>query len=174
MSTELDPTTTPEALVETVDGPAAVFDRHLDVLAANRLAGAVSASMTVGTNLARFTFLNPYVEDSVDLWEDEVTRTAGALRASLEAHGEDARFRELIGELMTRSSTFADVWAAGATHSLTEGTSIFDNPMVGRLTLRWTQQQHRPDEGFVLIAWTPADAQSEERLRTLQVLLDAE
>jgi hypothetical protein len=157
-----------DALVE----PVVVFDRHLDVIAANRIAGAVSASLTVGTNLARFTFLNPYVEESVDGWEAEAHRTAAMLRDSLEQHEEDARFRELLGELMARSTAFASEWAAGSVRPAQRGVTTFDNPLVGRIVLRWEQLRRSEDFEHVLVLWVPADDGSAARLEELRALLD--
>ena len=157
-----------QEFVDALTEPAAVFDRHLDVVAANALAGAVSASMSVGTNLARFTFLNPYVEDAVAAWEREAHRTAAALRASLAAHGEDPRFRELIGELMAASPAFADEWTSDVAATVTHGTSTIENPLVGRMVLRWDQLLRGGDPDQVVILWTAADVESAARLALMR------
>lgn len=158
-----------DALVE----PVVVLDRHLDVVAANRIAGAVSASLTVGTNLARFTFLNPYVEESADDWEAAAHRTAAMLRDSLEQHDEDPRFRELVGELMARSPAFATEWAAGDAGPDRQGVTTFENPLVGRVALRWEQLRRQDDHEHVLVVWAPIDDASAGRLDELRSLLGA-
>lgn len=170
-----DGTTTASAqeFVDALAEPVVVFDRHLDVVAANPIAGAVSASMTVGTNLARFTFLNPYVEETVDGWEAAAHRTAAMLRDSLEHHDEDPRYRELLGELMARSPAFATEWAAGAVRPARRGVSTFDNPLVGQLVLRWEQLHRGEDPEHVLLLWVPADELTAVRLDELRALLDA-
>ncbi|ROP74705.1 hypothetical protein [Curtobacterium sp. PhB115] len=161
-------TTSAQRFVDARTEPAIAFDRHLDVVAANAIAGAVSASLTVGTNLARFTFLNPYVEDSVEGWESEAHRTAAALRDSLDQHDEDGRFRALLGELMARSNAFALEWAAGAGRAPTEGTTTVENPLVGRLVLRWEHVRRPEDLEHVLVVWSSADADTAERLEALR------
>lgn len=161
-------TTSAQGFVDALTEPAIAFDRHLDVVAANPIAGAVSASLTVGTNLARFTFLNPHVEDSVEGWESEAQRTAATLRDSLDRHDEDARFRALLGELMARSSGFADAWAAGVGSAPTRGTTIVENPLVGRLVLHWEQLARPDDPEHVLVVWTPADPDTAGRLDALR------
>lgn len=165
-------TTSAQDFVDALAEPVVVFDRHLDVVAANRLAGALSASLTVGTNLARFTFLNPWVEDSVDGWEAEAHRTAAMLRDSLDEHDADDRFQELLGELMARSTTFATEWAGGAVRPARRGESTFENPLVGRIDLRWEQLRRLEDPEHVLVVWTAADDESAARLTTLRGLLD--
>jgi len=165
-------TTSAQGFVDALVEPVVVLDRHLDVVAANRVAGALSASLTVGTNLARFTFLNPYVEESVDEWEAEAHRTAAMLRDSLEQHDEDPRFRELLGELMARSPAFATEWAARAEGPASQGVSTFENPLVGRLVLRWEQLRRQDDPEHVVVVWAPADDASVRRLDALRALLE--
>jgi hypothetical protein len=169
----LEPPTTPSAqeFVDALSEPAVVFDRHLDVVAANRIAGAVSASLTVGTNLARSTFLDPAVEDAAEAWDVEVHRTAAMLRDSLEQHEEDARFRTLVGELMARSPAFASEWAAAARRPAARGTTVFRHPLVGRLPLRWEQLRRRDDFEHVLVVWAPADADAGARLAELRTVV---
>ena len=160
-----------QEFVDALAEPAVLFDRRLDVVAANAIAGAVSASLTVGTNLARFTFLNPHVEDSVDAWETEAHRTAAMLRDAVATHDEDERFRALLGELMARSPAFASEWAAGPERPTRRGTSTFDNPLVGRLLLRWEQLERRDDPDHVLVIWAPTDSGSTRRLEALRAVL---
>lgn len=164
-------TTSAQDFVDALAEPAVVFDRYLDVVAANRLAGAVSASLTVGTNLARFTFLNPHVEDSVAGWEAEAHRTAATFRDSLEQHEADTRFRQLLGELMARSPAFASEWAAGADRPAHRGVTTFDNPLVGRVVLRWEQFRRQEDTEHVLVVWTAADDDAAAHLDALRAVL---
>ena len=163
-----------QEFVDALTEPVVVLDRYLDVVAANRIAGAVSASLTVGTNLARFTFLNPYVEDSADDWEESVHRTAAMLRDSLEQHDEDPRFRELVGELMARSPAFASEWAAGRGGPLRRGVTTFENPLVGRVVLRWEHLRRDDDHEHVMVLWAPVDEASARGLDALRDLLRGE
>lgn len=162
---------TPQAFVDSISGPAAVIDQYLDVVAANQLAGAVSASLTVGTNLARFTFLNPQVEDTSADWPEEASRTAGLLRAA--ANQTDPRFRELVGELMARSQRFADEWAGGVTVPQPAGVTTVDNPLVGKIVCAWEQQPWAGDETLAFVKLTPVDDPSAVRLEQLRQLLTA-
>jgi hypothetical protein len=167
-------TASAQEFADTLAEPVVVLDRHLDVVAANRIAGAVSASLTVGTNLARFTFLNPYVEESADDWEEAAHRTAAMLRDSLEQHDEDPRFRELVGELMARSPAFATEWAGGDRGPVRRGVTTFENPLVGRVVLRWEQLRRVDDHEHVLVLWAPVDDASARHLDELRALLGDE
>ena len=160
------------ALVAALDDPAVVFDRHLDVVAANPVAGAVSASFTVGVNLARFTFLNPMVEETTEAWSLAAALTASTLRTSLERFGEDRRFRTLLGDLMAHSAAFAERWAAPPIAAQPRGTVVFTNPLVGVLHLGYEQLQRGVDDDLTVILWAAADPESTERLSRLRELVD--
>jgi hypothetical protein len=157
--------------VDAVGSPMLVFDRHLDVVAANALAGAVSAAFRTGTNLARFAFLNPMVEETTEQWRVEARRVAAVLRESLDRHAEDQRFRSLVGELMAQSEPFAEIWAGPRTAPERHGTSVFRNPLVGVMLLA---QEHllRPEsDEHTIVMWVPVGSDSSERLQRLQALL---
>ncbi|GAB3605170.1 hypothetical protein GCM10027413_05790 [Conyzicola nivalis] len=159
--------------IDAVASPMVVFDRYLDVVASNTLAQAVSAAFRVGSNLGRFTFLNPMVEETAAEWSSEARRVAAALRDSLRRHEADARFRELVGELMAQSEPFAQLWAAPAATPDTRGAVVFKNPLVGEIHLAY-EHLHRPgSDGPTIMLWAPVDAASSERLQQLASILDA-
>ncbi|MBT2502757.1 hypothetical protein [Curtobacterium sp. ISL-83] len=160
-----------QEFVTALESPAAVVDRYLDVVAANRLAGAVTASFTVGTNLARFTFLNPFVEDSIGSWDLQAERNVGMLRDSVERFEEDDRFRDLLGELMARSPVFATKWAARSAVPERRGVTEFDNPLVGRLALGFEQLRRHGDDEYVVVLWAPVDDAARAGLRRLRELV---
>ncbi|WP_382304004.1 hypothetical protein [Herbiconiux sp. UC225_62] len=161
-----------QEFVAGVSAPIVVFDKHLDVVAANEIAGAVSASFAVGVNLARFTFLNPMVEETTDDWASAAAMTASSLRASLEHYDEDQRFRELVGDLMTHSAAFAEQWAAASpTATPQSGVSVFSNPLVGVLRLAYEQLRRPVPDEYTYILWAPVDPESADRLARLQGIL---
>jgi len=153
--------------IAAVASPVLVFDRHLDVVDANDLAGAVSASFRIGTNLARFTFLNQMVEETTADWQRESRRTVALLRDFLGRSNDDQRFRELLGELMAQSETFAELWGRAADEPETYGTSSFTNPLVGAMRLGY-EHFHQPDDDHVVMLWVPADRVSAQRLDRLR------
>jgi hypothetical protein len=162
-----------DSYIAAVASPVLVFDRHLDVINANQLAGAVSASFRRGTNLARFTFLNPMVEETTADWNRESRRTVAVLRELLSGGSEDQRFRVLLGELMARSEAFAELWGGSVDTPETHGTSVFNNPLVGAMRLSY-EHFHRPnDDEHVVMLWVPADRVSAERLDRLRERVSA-
>ena len=166
-----DAALTPQSVVDAMSNPGAVIDRYLDVVAANALAGAVSAALALGSNLARFTFLNPQVEDTSADWPEEARRTAGVLRAASERFGADARFRKLVGELMARSQRFADEWAAETAVPASAGMATVDNPLVGKIVCAWEQRPFATDDELTVVELVPTDQASTVRLERLRQLL---
>jgi hypothetical protein len=155
---------------DTFASPMVVCDRYLDVVAGNRLAGAVSDAFQVGTNLARSAFLNPAFEDTTGQWAAEARQIAVALRHRLQRHHDDPRFRALIGELMINSGRFADFWAEPSALPARRGTSAFHNPHVGTLHLAH-EELHRADfDEHTIILWAPIDAVTTDRLEELRAM----
>jgi hypothetical protein len=156
--------------VDAVSSPMVVYDRYLDVVAVNPLAGAVSRVFREGTNLARAAFLDPVVEDTLGQWAAEARQIAAALRYRLQRHHDDPRFRALLGELMTHSGRFADYWAETATEHERRGTSAFHNPLVGTLHLAHEELRRSEFDEQTIILWVPVDAATAERLEELRAL----
>jgi hypothetical protein len=157
--------------VEAVASPMVVYDRHLDVVAANALAGAVSGAFRVGINLARFTILNPMVEETTDGWRVEAGRVAALLREALARHDEDPRYRGLVGELVARSAPFAELWADPGAVPERHGTSVFRNPLVGVLHLAHEHLRRADADEHTILLWAPVDPATAERLEELRAML---
>ncbi len=91
--------------------PALVYDRHLNVVVSNELAGIVQPTFRVGSNLARAAFLNEELDRSLGDVPVKHARVAAELREALETQGEDAAYVSLVGELASLSDAFARSWA---------------------------------------------------------------
>nr|WP_281372941.1 hypothetical protein [Kineococcus aurantiacus] len=149
--------------------PAVLRSRHLDVLASNQLARRLTAAFEPGVNVARFAFLNPIVPDLTPDWVTFTRLVAETLRASLERHREDARFRALVGELAARSDDFNRAWAGPRPEPPGTGQFGWEHPVVGRLALAYQELRARGGEdGEVLVLWRPVDGVSAERLERLR------
>ncbi|MCS5731373.1 hypothetical protein N1031_16535 [Herbiconiux moechotypicola] len=150
--------------------PAFVRDRYLTVVAANRLARAVSTAFHQGVNLAVAAF-----ED------DDLLREAGdrplardrvmeRLRESLARHETDARFEALLARLALsddalgverRESPGADA------PSVTLGFTQADGGVVRLTSMELGIQNHHD---LVLVVWRAADEDSRLALARLQGL----
>ena len=117
--------------------PAYVYDRYMDVLAANPLATAVAPYHAVGVNLVRAAFLDSRVRDMYGDWEWITESTVAALRALVGPDVDDPRLNELVGELSVRSERFRQLWARHDVSPKRSGKSLLDHPQVGPLELSY-------------------------------------
>jgi hypothetical protein len=141
------------------DTPALIFDRHLDVVASNRIAVALAPGFSVGANLARFTFLNDAVDTEVDDGPIKRAQVAAILRDSLGRHVEDGDFLDLVGELALGSENFSRSWAD--TESLeNRGEFAFVLESAERFFLRYSLISLVEPVGQTLVLWQPASERS--------------
>ena len=128
----LDPSV--QHLLDNWAGVAAfVRGPRLDVLAGNRLAGALSPMYTAGHNLARDMFLEPAVRKLFPDWAEIAAQTVAALRAG--ADPGDPELARLVAELAA-DPEFRAWWARHDVRPARDETKHFHHPVVGPLTLR--------------------------------------
>ena len=107
-----------------------------DVLAANRLATALSPSIRPGANRLRSMFLE---EDERDLhpdWENAIGGMVASFRASIGTDAGDPRIAQLVGELSLASEPFRRLWARHDVRPLAGAAIRIRHPQVGLLELR--------------------------------------
>jgi hypothetical protein len=92
------------------------------------------------------------------------------LRDSLEQHDEDARFRDIVGELSAKSHVFSEVWAEDARPADT-GTANYRHDATGEFTLSYRQLWVAEDHDDVLMVWRPTDAASRSALSLLGAIV---
>lgn len=163
------------ALLEAWRGvPAFVRDGHLDVVASNALARAVSSGFTPGVNLVRFTFLNEWTVDAISEWDDTSAQVVAILKGELGARQDDPAFRTLVGELAVRSEQFSSVWADVEATIRAIGTITLDHPLVGPLQLTY-QTLGVPDApDLALVIWTAAPGSAQDALDRLIAIVEAQ
>jgi transcriptional regulator with XRE-family HTH domain len=123
-------------LLDVLELPAFVESRLFDVLAANRLATALSPRIRPGENRLRSMFLD---EDERDLhpdWERSVGGMVASFRTSLGTDVDDPRLAQLVGELSLGSELFRQLWARHDVKPLAGGSMRMRHPQVGMLELR--------------------------------------
>jgi len=148
------------------EAPALVYDRHLTVLIANELAGEVQSAFTVGTNLARATFLVTDLDDGVDDGDQKREQVAAALRDAVQQHDEDRAYVELVGELAARSNPFAEAWATDLPVAPTGEFRFRDG-----MTLAYHRFLAPGPEGDTLLLWRGADEASTTKLASIAARL---
>ncbi|WP_432947432.1 helix-turn-helix domain-containing protein [Kribbella sp. CA-253562] len=113
--------------------PAYVRNRRFDVLAANKLAMALSPLYTPGRNLVQGMFLDTGVRSLFPDWADIAEQTAAALRA--EADPRDPAVGEIVASVLA-DDHFRRVWEGHDVRPVRSEVKRFDHPAVGPLTLQ--------------------------------------
>lgn len=160
------------SLLQTVALPAFVEDRHLDVLAANPLARALSPSFAANQNRLRSMFLDPGDRSLFVDWDATTAQLVAAFRVSVGNDADDARTVELVGELSLRSPRFRQLWARHDVQPRV-GTpaSRLMHPQLGELTLMREKLSIGGTDGQVLAVWhAEPNSVSSEKLAMLASL----
>lgn len=153
-------------------GPAFVRDRHQNLVATNAL-GAAFYSPVIGAggrvpNLARFQFLDPAARDFYPDWDLFAQMCVGIMRVEAGRDPHDRTMQDLVGELTTRSETFARLWSAHDVRTHGTGTKRFHHPVVGELTLAYEELAVTAEDGMALLVYTAEPGSpSAERLQML-------
>jgi transcriptional regulator with XRE-family HTH domain len=160
-------------VLDSMTGAAAfVRNQRLDILAVNRLGGALYApvvdSPELGGNLARFVFLDPRATDFYRDWNAIARDAVGSLRISAGRNHDDPVMAELIGELSIRSDQFRTRWAAHDVKYYRSGVQHFHHQAVGDLDLDYDALELPADPGLTIVTYTarPGSA-GHEALRQL-------
>jgi transcriptional regulator with XRE-family HTH domain len=123
-------------LIATVNLPAFVESRRFDVLAANRLAIALSPALRPGENRLRSVFLDPAERDLYADWPRAIESLVASFRVSIGTDSDDSRIAQLVGELSLASEPFRKLWARHDVRALAGGEVRLHHPEVGPLALR--------------------------------------
>jgi len=142
-------------LIDQLPLPAFVTGRHLDVLAANALARALSPTFTPGRNVLRELFLDPAARELHRDWERATASLVGGLRERAGADA-DERLATLVGELSIRSERFAALWARADVGHRGDGSDHLVHPMVGELQLRLEKLDLAAADGQQLVIYHAA------------------
>lgn len=123
-------------LLQTLDLPAWVQDRHFDVVAANAIARALSPTLHPGRNRLLSVFLDPDERALFADWDVVARHLVASFRASVAANADDPRTTELVNELSARDPRFRELWAGhGVANRVDRPPVRFAHPVVGELVL---------------------------------------
>ncbi|GAA3576776.1 helix-turn-helix transcriptional regulator [Kribbella ginsengisoli] len=117
--------------------PALVQGRYLTTLAANRMAVALSPFFAPGVNTIRAAFLEPEMREFYLDWDEMTAKAVAYLRSIIAPDIDDPQITTLIGELSLHSDRFRTLWAKQDVRQKTSGTTRFNHPQVGPLTLNY-------------------------------------
>jgi transcriptional regulator with XRE-family HTH domain len=166
----------PHATQQLIDGwpstPAVVQSRHLDVLASNAIARALSPCYEPGTNLLRALFLE---DDARAMHGDDLDRiladAVAAFRAWVGGEVDDPALQALVGELSLKSEQFRELWARHEVQSSMTGEKRFDHPTVGPFRLSYQVMALPGTDGAMLcVMHAEAGSRDEQALALLGTL----
>jgi len=146
-------------LLDVINVPAFVESRSFEVLAANKLAQAISPNIRPGHNRLRSIFLDPDEQDLYPDWEKTARGMVGGFRASVGQDVDDPRIAQLVGELSLASEPFRRVWARHDVKALTGGILRLRHPDLGMLELR-REKLPLADSGGQILALYHAESGS--------------
>lgn len=151
--------------------PAYVRNARLDILAANDLCFALYDGVLVRDDmpfsLARFVFLDPYAKAFFLDWDTVARDMVGALRTQAGRDPYDRGLSELIGELATRSDSFAARWARHDVRLHRTARKRLGNRVVGEIELTGDALDLAGD-GLTMIAYSAEPgSQAEDQLKLL-------
>ncbi|QBI56405.1 helix-turn-helix domain-containing protein [Streptomonospora litoralis] len=128
-------------LGDLVGMPALVFGRYLDILAWNSLAAALLGDLAAmgrrRRNYVRMVFLEPATRAVFVDWRERAREVVSFLRMNSGARNDQARLRELVGELAVHDDDFRRWWSQHLVSLRPFGTTRFDHPVVGEFSLEW-------------------------------------
>ncbi|HTW00699.1 MAG TPA: helix-turn-helix transcriptional regulator [Streptosporangiaceae bacterium] len=155
-------------LLDVLGLPAFVESRMFGVLAANRLATALSPGIRPGANRLRSVFLDQEARDLYPDWEQATAAIVASFRASLGGDVDDPSIAQLVGELSLASERFRQLWARHDVRALSGAPERMRHPQVGMLELR-REKLPVPDSGGQILVIYHAEAGSESA-RSLALL----
>ncbi len=144
-------------LLDTIDAPAYVLDRHWNAVAWNRAAAALFGDWLAHEatpNLLRWVFLDPAAARLIVEWEARAERLVAEYRADSVGLHHDAAHLAQVAELSRRSAVFERAWRAQRVVAREGGerafTAVAGEPRVYRqFTLK---PALRPDLKLIVLA----------------------
>src|SRR5690606_31591539 len=159
------------ALISTLDLPAFVEGRYLDVLAANSAAAALSPCLVAGRNRLRDVFLDPGERELYGPAELVTAAMVAGFRSSVGLDVEDERFVELVGSLSIASPRFRTLWARQDVVRREGAVVTLAHPEVGDLTLYREKLPISGADGQMLVIYHPEPASDDAQ--KLMLLISA-
>jgi transcriptional regulator with XRE-family HTH domain len=151
--------------------PACVLNARWDVLAFNRLYASFFPDLDTipfeERNCLWLAFTDPAWQEAIVDWDEAVGRMVAEYRAAMAEHLDDPAWQSLVERLHRASPAFTAMWDRHdvlATQSRMKRTM---HPTVGLLRLDYTNLWLDQRLGTRIVAFTPADEQTAERLERL-------
>ncbi|MEH0580255.1 helix-turn-helix transcriptional regulator [Streptomyces sp. B21-108] len=118
--------------------PAYVISRTMDIIACNpsglRLFAGMGDWPASKRNVVSYVFLHPQARDLFSDWDEQIRACVGRLRALAGIEPDAPDLAQLVGELLSKSPEFTDLWERYDVRWHTHGSKTFHHPEVGDVT----------------------------------------
>jgi len=114
----------------------------MDILAANRLATALSPLLAPGRNAILDAFTESEARELHRDWDEMTARIVPYLRSVAGLTSTNPRLVELVGGLSLRSERFRTLWARQDVRHKSSGASVLRHPQVGELETELREAAH--------------------------------
>jgi transcriptional regulator with XRE-family HTH domain len=151
--------------------PAVALNARLDLLAYNRVWASfhpdLEAVAIEDRNVLWLAFTHPDWRRVIVDWDDVAGRMVAEFRAAMAEHLEESAWKSLVGRLQRDSSEFSALWERHDVRGVESRTKRVLHPTAGMLRLDYTNLWLDQNRGTRVVAFSPADARTRERLETL-------
>ena len=157
--------------------PAMVVNARLDLLAYNRVYASffddLEAIPIEDRNVLWLVFTHPEMQAAIVDWDDVSARMVAEYRGVMAEHLDDPAWERLVARLQRASTEFAAIWERHDVQGVEGRTKRAMHPTAGLLRLVYTNLWVGQQVGVRIVAFTPADERTRERLETLHASLVA-
>jgi transcriptional regulator with XRE-family HTH domain len=167
---------TARAIIRQLEpNPACVFNARWDLLAYN--ASYASFFPEIATvppderNCLWLAFTNDEFRRAIVDWEDAVSRMVAEYRAAMAEHLDDPGWVTFVHRLLEASPEFARFWARHDVSLMESRTKRSRHPLLGHLTLDYTNLWLDRQLGTRIVVFTPSDEETARKLQTLSRFL---
>jgi transcriptional regulator with XRE-family HTH domain len=151
--------------------PAVAVSARLDLLAYNRVYASFFDDLETipleDRNMLWLAFTHPQWRAAIVDWDDVAGRMVAEYRAAMAEHLDEPAWKTLVARLHRASPEFTSVWERHDVQGVESRTKRAMHPTVGLLRLDYTNLWLGQQIGTRIIAFSPADERTRERLEVL-------
>jgi transcriptional regulator with XRE-family HTH domain len=152
--------------------PAIVLSARLDLLAYNRPYGSFFSDLEEipleDRNVLWLAFTHPEWDKAIVDREEVLGRMVAEYRAAMAEHLDDPAWKALVARLHRASPEFTAFWERHDVQGAESRTKRAMHPTAGLLLLDYTNLWLGPNPGTRIVAFTPTDDRTRDRLERLQ------
>jgi transcriptional regulator with XRE-family HTH domain len=151
--------------------PASLVTARLDLIAYNRVYGSFFDDLETlpieDRNVLWLAFTHPEWRKAIVDRDEALGRLVGEFRAAMAEHLDDPAWKELVARLERTSPEFVAYWERHDVQGVESRTKRALHPKAGLLLLDYTNLWLGDRHGSRIVAFSPADERTRERLERL-------